>query len=192
MAFSCYFSNRKWGRDQLTSSDIREPETCKMARKSVGHRGAKGVAWSCSTGGGRRKKKDGPGKQDQQMAALNTWDDSITDKSQEEVAAGCRSTKRPDRAALDDLRGPSLPRSLCGPTGPWTSMQTSVEKRKERKIPSTGSAINLNCVIPSTYCRPRWNPNEKSTIKTRQKRKKVKEEDDQVILFLGLRKDVKS
>ncbi len=132
MAFSCYFSNRKWGRDQLTSSDIREPETCKMARKSVGHRGAKGVAWSCSTGGGRRKKKDGPGKQDQQMAALNTWDDSITDKSQEEVAAGCRSTKRPDRAALDDLRGPSLPRSLCGPTGPWTSMQTSVEKRKEK------------------------------------------------------------
>lgn len=121
---------------------------------------------------GGEKKKDGPGKQDQQMAALNTWDDSITDKSQEEVAAGCRSTKRPDRAALDDLRGPSLPRSLCGPTGPWTSMQTSVEKRKERKIPSTGSAINLNCVIPSTYCRPRWNPNEKSTIKTRQKKKK--------------------
>jgi len=83
------------------------------------------------------KKKDGPGKQDQQMAALNTWDDSITDKSQEEVAAGwvCRSSKRPDRAALDDLRGPPFPRSLCGPTGPSTrGPRCKRRERKKRKI----------------------------------------------------------
>ena len=187
VAFSCYFPIGNKGGPQLTLSDIRE-------RRDV--QDGKNERKSSLRGNGRvgrskekKKKKRRSREQDQQMAALNTWDDSITDKSQEEVAGAggwpCWSSQASKPGGTWWSTGPSFSDLSADPQDQHkrtsrSPMPTSREEKIQKtKYPQTniGSAINLNCIIPSTHC-PIAQPNREINDQD----KKVEEE--QVIILI--------
>ena len=129
VAFSCYFPIGNKGGPNWHCRILESEETCKMARMR------ERAVWEGTdelvVAKKRIKKKRRSREQDQQMAALNTWDDSITDKSEEEVAGSVGAHKRANRAALDDLRGPPSQISL------WTH-RTSTRGPQDRRCQRRG------------------------------------------------------
>lgn len=173
VAFSCYFpiGNNYKGGPNWHCRILESEETCKMARMR------ERAVWEGTdelvVEKKRKRKKKRCREQDQQMAALNTWDDSITDKSQEEVAGAggwaCWSSQASKPGGTWWSTGPSFSDLSADPQDQHkrtsrSPMPTSREENKRKtKYPQTniGSAINLNCTIPSTYC-PIAQPNREN------------------------------